>query len=87
MDYNELQNSFEFLDNLEEIRTTVNEMEKLRKNIIKTKLTDMNAQALRSQMLQTVNSALINFKTLLSISEMLVSKVREEYKDEWKCSP
>ena len=82
MDYNELQNSFEFLDNLEEIRTTVNEMEKLRKNIIKTKLTDMNAQALRSQMLQTVNSALINFKTLLSISEMLVSKVREEYKDE-----
>ena len=82
MDYNELENSFEFLDNLEEIRTTVNEMEKLRKNIIKTKLTDMNAQALRSQMLQTVNSALINFKTLLSISEMLVSKVREEYKDE-----
>lgn len=82
MDYNELQNSFEFLDNLEEIRNTVNEMEKLRKNIIKTKLTDMNAQALRSQMLQTVNSALINFKTLLSISEMMVSKVREEYKDE-----
>ena len=68
--------------NLEEIRNTVNEMEKLRKNIIKTKLTDMNAQALRSQMLQTVNSALINFKTLLSISEMMVSKVREEYKDE-----
>jgi hypothetical protein len=82
MDYNELQNSFEFLDNLEEIRTTVNEMEKLRKNIIKTKLTDMNAQALRSQMLQIVNSSLINFKTLLSISEMMVSKVREEYKDE-----
>lgn len=82
MDYNELQNSFEFLDSLEEIRTTVNEMEKLRKNIIKTKLTDMNAQALRSQMLQIVNSSLINFKTLLSISEMMVSKVREEYKDE-----
>lgn len=82
MDYDELQNSFEFLDSLEEIRTTVNEMEKLRKNIIKTKLTDMNAQALRSQMLQIVNSSLINFKTLLSISEMMVSKVREEYKDE-----
>ena len=82
MDYDELQNSFEFLDNLEEIRTTVNEMEKLRKNIIKTKLTDMNAQALRSQMLQIVNSSLMNFKTLLSISEMMVSKVREEYKDE-----
>ena len=82
MDYDELQNSFEFLDNLEEIRTTVDEMEKLRKNIIKTKLTDMNAQALRSQMLQIVNSSLMNFKTLLSISEMMVSKVREEYKDE-----
>lgn len=82
MDYNEMQNSFEFLDNLEEIRNTVNEMEKLRKNIIKTKLTDMNAQALRSQMLQTVNSALMNFKTLLSISEMLVSRVREELEDE-----
>ena len=82
MDYNELQNSFEFLDNLEEIRNTVNEMEKLRKNIIKTKLTDMNAQALRSQMLQTVNGALMNFRTLLSISEMMVNKVREDLEDE-----
>jgi hypothetical protein len=82
MDYNELENGFEFLDNLEEMRTTVNEMEKLRENIIKTKLTDMNSQALRSQMLQIVNSSLMNFKTLLSISEMMVSKVREEFEDE-----
>ena len=87
MDYNELENSFEFLDNVEEIRTTVKEMEKLRTNIIKTELTDLNSQALRSQMLQTVNGALMNFKTLLSISEMMVNKVREELEDEWKCSP
>lgn len=82
MDYNELENSFEFLDNVEEIRTTVKEMEKLRTNIIKTELTDLNSQALRSQMLQTVNGALMNFKTLLSISEMMVNKVREELEDE-----
>ena len=42
----------------------------------------MNSQALRSQMLQIVNSSLMNFKTLLSISEMMVSKVREEFEDE-----
>ena len=82
MDYNELENSFEFLDNVEEMRTTVKEMEKLRRNIIKTELTDLNSQALRSQMLQTVNGALMNFKTLLSISEMMVNKVREELEDE-----
>ena len=87
MDYNELENGFEFLDSVEDMRTTVKEMEKLRKNIIKTQLTDLNSQALRSQMLQTVNGALMNFRTLLSISEMMVSKVREEFEDEWKCSP
>ena len=87
MDYNELENGFEFLDSVEEMRTTVKEMEQLRKDIVKRRFRSINSQALRSQILQTVNGALMNFNTLLSISEMMVSKVREEYKDEWKCSP
>tara|TARA_R100000278_G_scaffold52940_1_gene44432 strand:+ start:822 stop:1070 length:249 start_codon:yes stop_codon:yes gene_type:complete len=82
MDYNELENSFEFLDNLEEMRTTVREMEELRKSIIQVELTDLNSQALRSQMLQTVNGSLMNFKTLLKISEMVVSRVKDELEDE-----
>ena len=82
MDYNELENSFEFLDNLEELRTTVKEMEELRKSIIEVKLTDLNSQALRSQMLQTVNGSLMNFKTLLKISEMVVSRVKDDLEDE-----
>tara|TARA_Y100000356_G_C11178598_1_gene245545 strand:+ start:405 stop:653 length:249 start_codon:yes stop_codon:yes gene_type:complete len=82
MDYNELENSFEFLDNLEEMRTTVREMEELRKSMIEVELTDLNSQALRSQMLQTVNGSLMNFKTLLKISEMVVSRVKDELEDE-----
>jgi len=82
MDYNELENSFEFLDNLEELRTTVREMEELRKSIIEVELTDLNSQALRSQMLQTVNGSLMNFKTLLKISEMVVSRVKDDLEDE-----
>lgn len=82
MDYNELENSFEFLDNLEELRTTVREMEELRKSIIEVELTDLNSQALRSQMLQTVNGSLMNFKTLLRISEMVVGRVQEDLEDE-----
>ena len=82
MDYNELENSFEFLDNLEEMRTTVREMEELRKSIIQVELTDLNSQALRSQMLQTVNGSLMNFKTLLKISEMVVGRVQEDLEDE-----
>ena len=87
MDYNELENGFEFLDSVEEMRTTVKEMEQLRKDIVKRRFRSINSQALRSQILQTVNGALMNFNTLLSISEMMVSKVREEFEDEWKCSP
>ena len=82
MDYNELENSFEFLDNLEEMRTTVREMEELRKSIIEVELTDLNSQALRSQMLQTVNGSLMNFRTLLKISEMVVGRVQEDLEDE-----
>ena len=82
MDYNELQNSFEFLDNIEELKTTVREMEELRKGIIEVELTDLNSQALRSQMLQTVNGSLMNFKTLLRISEMVVGRVQEDLDDE-----
>tara|TARA_R100000329_G_scaffold107767_2_gene88483 strand:- start:907 stop:1155 length:249 start_codon:yes stop_codon:yes gene_type:complete len=82
MDYNELENSFEFLDNLEEMRTTVREMEELRKSMIEVELTDLNSQALRSQMLQTVNGSLMNFKTLLKISEMVVGRVQEDLEDE-----
>ena len=82
MDYNELENSFEFLDNLEEMRTTVREMEELRKSIIQVELTDLNSQALRSQMLQTVNGSLMNFKPLLKISEMVVGRVQEDLEDE-----
>ena len=82
MDYNELENSFEFLDNLEEMRTTVKEMEELRKSIVEVELTDLNSQALRSQMLQTVNGSLMNFKTLLRISEMVVGRVQEDLEDE-----
>jgi len=82
MDYNELENSFEFLDNLEELRTTVKEMEELRKSMIEVELTDLNSQALRSQMLQTVNGSLMNFKTLLKISEMVVSRVKDDLEDE-----
>ena len=82
MDYNELENSFEFLDNLEELRTTVREMEELRKSIIEVELTDLNSQALRSQMLQTVNGSLMNFRTLLKISEMVVGRVQEDLEDE-----
>ena len=87
MDYNELENGFEFLDSVEEMRNTVKEMEQLRKDIVKRRFRSVNSQALRSQILQTVNGALMNFNTLLSISEMMVSKVREELEDEWKCSP
>lgn len=83
MDYNELENGFEFLDSVEEMRTTVKEMEQLRKDIVKRRFRSINSQALRSQILQTVNGALMNFNTLLSISEMMVSKVREELEDEW----
>lgn len=82
MDYNELENSFEFLDNLEEMRTTVKEMEELRKSIVEVELTDLNSQALRSQMLQTVNGSLMNFRTLLKISEMVVGRVQEDLEDE-----
>ena len=82
MDYNELENGFEFLDSVEEMRTTVKEMEQLRKDIVKRRFRSIKSQALRSQILQTVNGALMNFNTLLSISEMMVSKVREEFEDE-----
>ena len=60
----------------------MSEMEELRKSIVEVELTDLNSQALRSQMLQTVNGSLMNFRTLLKISEMVVGRVQEDLEDE-----
>ena len=84
MDYKDLENGFEFLDNMEELKETVRQIEELRDQIKEPRLDDVNAQALRMATLQTVEGTLINFKTLLSLSTMFVEMINKEVKeDEW----
>ena len=84
MDYKDLENGFEFLDNMEELKETVRQIEELRDKIKEPIFNDVNAQALRLSTLQTVEGTLINFKTLLSLSTMFVEMINKEVKeDEW----
>ena len=84
MDYKDLENGFEFLDNMEELKETVRQIEELRDQVKEPRLDDVNAQALRMATLQTVEGTLINFKTLLSLSTMFVEMINKEVKeDEW----
>ncbi len=84
MDYKDLENGFEFLDNMEELKETVRQIEELRDKIKEPRFNDVNAQALRLSTLQTVEGTLINFKTLLSLSTMFVEMINKEVKeDEW----
>ena len=78
MDYKDLENGFEFLDNMEELKETVRQIEELRDTIKEPIFDDLNAQALRMSTLQTVEGTLINFKTLLSLSTMFVEMINKE---------
>ena len=82
MDYKDLENGFEFLDNMEELKETVRQIEELRDQIKEPRLDDVNAQALRMATLQTVEGTLINFKTLLSLSTMFVEMINKEVKED-----
>ena len=82
MDYKDLDNGFEFLDNIEELKETVRQIEELRDQIKEPRLDDVNAQALRMATLQTVEGTLINFKTLLSLSTMFVEMINKEVKED-----
>ena len=82
MDYKDLENGFEFLDNIEELKETVRQIEELRDQIKEPRLDDVNAQALRMATLQTVEGTLINFKTLLSLSTMFVEMINKEVKED-----
>jgi len=86
MDYKDLENGFEFLDNMEELKETVRQIEELRDQIKEPIFNDLNAEALRMSTLQTVEGTLINFKTLLSLSTMfveMINKAEEVKEDEW----
>tara|TARA_B100000902_G_C26844238_1_gene684921 strand:+ start:88 stop:339 length:252 start_codon:yes stop_codon:yes gene_type:complete len=82
MDYKDLENGFEFLDNMEELKETVRQIEELRDKIKEPRFNDVNAQALRLSTLQTVEGTLINFKTLLSLSTMFVEMINKEVKED-----
>ena len=84
MDYKDLENGFEFLDNMEELKETVRQIEELRDQIREPIFNDLNAEALRMSTLQTVEGTLINFKTLLSLSTMFVEMINkaEEVKED-----
>ena len=82
MDYKDLENGFEFLDNMEELKETVRQIEELRDKIKEPIFNDVNAQALRLSTLQTVEGTLINFKTLLSLSTMFVEMINKEVKED-----
>lgn len=84
MDYKDLENGFEFLDNMEELKETVRQIEELRDQIKEPIFNDLNAEALRMSTLQTVEGTLINFKTLLSLSTMFVEMINkaEEVKED-----
>ena len=86
MDYKDIENGFEFLDSMEELKETIRQMEELKDSIQAPILDDINAEALRMSVLQTVHGTLVNFKTLLSLSTMFTEVINRETKeeDEWR---
>ena len=86
MDYKDIENGFEFLDSMEELKETIRQMEELKASIQAPILEDINAEALRMTVLQTVHGTLINFKTLLSLSTMFTEIINKEAseEDEWE---
>tara|TARA_B100001287_G_scaffold268315_1_gene264459 strand:- start:853 stop:1107 length:255 start_codon:yes stop_codon:yes gene_type:complete len=82
MDYKDIENGFEFLDSMEELKETIRQMEELKDSIQAPILDDINAEALRMSVLQTVHGTLVNFKTLLSLSTMFTEVINRETKEE-----